>query len=276
MSGHEFGLPEIFEHEAQGYLATVYQDIQHVLKVPVVNFIFRTLAFYEDFLGIAWQQVRPNMLTVEMEEAAHEIRYPDVSLKLPSVDWRKIYDDETIQKIRKIIFTFNYVNPKLLLIASAWSESLGSRPIEGVGMSSGFIQPGIIPGLPKIRMVKIEKAAPQVQSLLLDIIKQHHAYDAASDYRALANYPQFLSIGWNALKPYIGSKEYTLLKERIKTKSIESVHNSMRFPISFSTNDLAQYYYPRDIAGILGIVSMFQDLLPGLIIEMEVFRQMIR
>lgn len=275
MSENGFGMPEIFETAAQGNLATVYKDIKYVLKVPIVNFIFRTLAFYDVFLGTAWMQVRPNMLTAEMEKAAQEIRYPRISAVLPAVDWNSLYDKDTIQKIKGIIFTFNYVNPKLLLIASAWSERLGYRPISGSGKMSDFIEPGIIPGLPNIHLVKIKDSSSQVQSLLMDIIKKHSAFDAASDYRALANYPQFLSISWNNMKPYVGSEEYTFLKEKIKAKSIESVHNRMIYPVSINTNDLSRFYNSREIAGLLGIISMFQELLPGLIIEGEMFRQMI-
>lgn len=60
-----YGIPEIFDQEASGPLKDLYSDIQYVLKVPVVNFIFRTLALYEPFLSLAWEQVRPNILTIE-------------------------------------------------------------------------------------------------------------------------------------------------------------------------------------------------------------------
>jgi hypothetical protein len=37
-----YGVPEIFENEAVGRLSLIYEDIKYVLKVPIVNFIFRT------------------------------------------------------------------------------------------------------------------------------------------------------------------------------------------------------------------------------------------
>ena len=39
-------VPEIFEQEAQGSLPHLNRDIQFVLKVPTVNFMFRTLGDY--------------------------------------------------------------------------------------------------------------------------------------------------------------------------------------------------------------------------------------
>jgi|GEM_PF-7123739 len=87
-----YGVPEIFDKEAKGNLKAIYQDIQTVLKVPVVNFMFRSLALYESFLSEAWTQVRSNMLTMEMEKAADKLRYPDISVKTPGIEWANVYD----------------------------------------------------------------------------------------------------------------------------------------------------------------------------------------
>lgn len=275
MTNRQFGVPEIYEYETSGHLAYLYKDIKFILKVPIVNFMFRTLAFYEKFLTTAWGQVRPSMLTTEMEKAADKLRYPDIVLDAPNVEWTEKYDSATIERIRRVVFTFNYVNPKLLLIATAWKESLSNRPIQGQETFGEFISPGIIQGLPNIHLVKINQTTPPVHDLLLDIIHTHHAYDSASDYRALANYPTFLGESWSHLKHYVGSTEYTLLGADLKTKANKMVHDEMPFPVTIDTDFLYHYYDPREIAGIMGIVSMFQSLLPSLIIEGEFFRRMI-
>ncbi|MBT2756779.1 hypothetical protein J7E71_12520 [Mesobacillus foraminis] len=269
----EFGVPEIYEQEAQGSLAYLFQDVQLVLKVPVVNFIFRTLGLYRDFLDIAWGQVRPNMLTVDMEKAAGKLRFPNLYTRTqPHKEWKHIYDEHTIEKIRKIIFTFNYVNPKLLLIASAWAESLSGRTILGKTYLKGFIEPGIIAGLPEINLVKIPQLPP-LQGLLEEIMEKHHAFDLASDFRALVNYPEFLSMSWNYLKPHVGSDEYNLLKSQLKSESIKIVRE-MPFPISINRRMLPSIYSASEIAGIIGIISLFQDFLPSLIIDGELLRRM--
>ncbi|SFB21413.1 Halocarboxylic acid dehydrogenase DehI [Lentibacillus halodurans] len=274
MQDTDYGIPEIYEKEAKGNLGGIYRDIQTILKVPIVNFMFRTLALYETFLGTAWTQVRSNMLTVDMENAAENLRYPDISVKAPDINWGAIYDLQTIEQIKSVIITFNYVNPKLLLIASAWAESLGNRPIQGTQRCDGYIAPGVFQGLEDIRLVDICRTAPDVQSLLLDITKKHRAYDAASDYRALAHYPMFLARSWESLKQYVGSDEYHLLGADLKQRSIELVHERMPFPVTINTDYLSQIYNPGDIAGIMGIIAMFQNILPDLIIEGEFFRRM--
>ncbi len=272
---YDYGVPEIYEFDAKGNLNHLYHDIQFVLKVPVVNFIFRTLALYETFLSIAWGQVRPNMLTNEMEAAARQLRYPNLTVDVPKINWNYVYDLSTIERIKRVIFTFNYVNPKLLLIACSWAESLSNRPIRGSQNYSELNKPGVIEGLPKIHLVNLNDTDFYVQRLLADIMKTHHAYDAASDYRALANYPEFLSESWKGLKPYVGSNEYNLQKANLKTEAIELVHDRMAFPVTVNPDSLHRIYNSEDIAGIMAIVSMFQNLLPSLIIEGEYFRRMI-
>jgi hypothetical protein len=269
----QFGIPEIFEDQAIGSLNLLYKDIKFVLKVPIVNFIFRTLAQYEQFLTFSWQRVRPNMLTVNMEKAAGELRYPTVSFQAPKVEWENYYPRETIETIRNIVFTFNYVNTKLLLISIAWEESLGHRPVIGNKNIDGFIHPGIIEGLPPINLVHIPSAPIQIQQLLMDIIYKHHAYDAASDYRALANFPVFLDVTWSHIRKYVGTNEYVLLSNELKEKARELVHERMPFPVTITPESLYSTYLPREVAGIMGIVSMFSGLLTGLVIEGECFRK---
>ncbi len=271
-----YGIPEIFESEAEGIIKDVYKDIQYVLKVPIVNFIFRALANYPEFLSDAWFQVRPNMLTARIEVAAETLRYPDILVPVPAFHSNTAFNLYTQQHyIKNIVATFQYVNPKLLLIASAWSESLSNRPIEPKIISNEFIQPGLFDQMPKIELEHIPKAAPSVRNVLLDIAKEHHSFDVASDYRALATIPGLLEKVWPALKTFIGTEEYTLLQNRLLKKSIMLVHQEMPFPISFNRKRLESKYSSAHIAGIMSLVSYFQNFLPGLILEIEFIRRML-
>lgn len=270
----DYGVPEIFEHEANGSLKAVYADIQNVLKVPVVNFIFRTLATYERFLTEGWKQVRPNMLTFEGKRAAEALRCPNLRVEVPHVDWYRYYEKATLDRIRETVFTFNYVNPKLLLIASAWAESLGNRPNSGYPKVQGTIQPGVLPELPPIDLIQISEAPQPIRTLLLDIARKHHHYEPSSDYRALARYPQFLRLGWQYLKDYVGSEEYMLLRGKLLTRSVQ-LTKELPYPVTVNRTLLAQYDKPAEIAGIMGIVSMFQNILPDLIIDGEFFRRLL-
>ncbi|MDC3414392.1 halocarboxylic acid dehydrogenase DehI family protein [Terrihalobacillus insolitus] len=270
---NEYGIPEVFESEAVGRLKVIYQDIKFVLKIPVVNFIFRTLANYPEFLEIAWNQVRPNMLTVNMEEAAKHLRYPNISAQVPDLNWNN-YDDRKIQQqIEAILTVFNYVNPKLLLIASAWEEALSDRPIVPKKKSNGFLAPGIIQGFPSIELVHIPHVDPYMKDLLKDVAQAHHTYDVASDYRTLAKFPHFLGGIWPSLKTYIQGNEYQLLSAQLKSQSVQLIQREAPYPVHISKHQLKQIYEPSQIAGIMGLVAFFQSFLPGLIIEGEYMRR---
>jgi hypothetical protein len=270
-----YGLPEIYQKETLGRLALIYRDIQYVLKVPVVNFIFRTAALYENFLIQGWNQIRPSMLTQNMEKASGDLRQFTLSFPTPNQNWQLYYDALTIEAIKKTIFTFNYVNTKLLLIASAWSESLAHRKVKGGTPITGYVEPGIIPDLPPIHLLNVGSAPQNMKNLLLDIARVHRTYDVASDYRALAKYPMFLTEVWKHLRGHVVSNEYHLLTARIKEKSIQMVHDVMPFPVTIDRNELSHFYTDADIAGIMGIVSMFQNVLPGLIVDGKFFENSI-
>lgn len=112
----QYGIPEVFESEAEGMVKDIYNDIKYVLKVLVVNFIFRALANYPEFLAQAWEQVRPSMLSVDMEHAANRLRHPYISFPVYPVNLLGKYDLSTIKQIREELFVFRYVNPSFCLL----------------------------------------------------------------------------------------------------------------------------------------------------------------
>ncbi|WP_239589237.1 halocarboxylic acid dehydrogenase DehI family protein [Metabacillus crassostreae] len=226
-------------------------------------------------MSYAWQQVRPNMLTTNVEAVSNELRFPSITC-VSTYDFTKNYPIETLNKIKRILSVFHYVNPKLLLIASAWVESISTRPILGKSNVTGMIKQGVIEGMPQISLVHIPDAPYKTQQLLLDIAKEHHSFDVASDFRALANYPQSLEISWMHLKPYIRGDEYSVLKSKLLDSSVDLVHQSMPYPVIVKIESLANVYTSAQLSGIMGLLSMFQNFLSGLILEVEFMRKMIQ
>jgi hypothetical protein len=184
------------------------------------------------------------------------------------------YDPHTAETIRRTIFTFNYVNTKLLLIASAWAESLANRPIAGGEAVQGYISPGVLPYLPEITLVHMNEAPASIRRLLRDIAEKHHALDVASEFRTLAKYPLFLESAWMQLRDYVGTDRYSLLQSQIAGQSIK-LARQMPFAVTINRQTLEPFFSLPDIAGIMGIVTMFQHFLPGLIIDGEYFRRLI-
>lgn len=270
----EYGVPEILESKAEDSLKAVYADIRHVLKMPIVNFMFRTLACHEPFLSLGWRQVRSNLLTFEGKKAAEGLRYPPLNVQVPHVNWTRYYEKSTLERIRATVSAFNYVNPKLLLIASAWAESLGNRPNKGDGEVRGTIKPGISEEMPSIELVQMPEAPPPIQTLLKDITEKHHHYEVADDFRALSRYPQFLRLSWQHLQEYRQSEEYILASGKLLPRSIE-LTKTLPYKVALDRSLLESYHSSGEMAGIMGIVSMFQHTLPDLIIDGEFLRRML-
>jgi hypothetical protein len=49
----------------------------------------------------------------------------------------------------------------------------------------------------------------------------------------------------------------------------------MPLPVHLNRVELSTFYTNRDIAGIMGVVSMFQNFLPPLIVDGEFFRRIL-
>jgi hypothetical protein len=108
----------------------------------------------------------------------------------------------------------------------------------------------------------------------MDIQNKHNAMDVASDYRALAYFPEFLKVSWDHLKSYVGTREYNVISSDLKSRSVQYA-DTMPFPVTINRQALQDIYPPSEVAGVMGLVKMFQDFLPGLIIDCEFFRRII-
>ena len=67
-------LGEVMPDEAGEGVRAVYEETRTHLRVPVVNFLFRSLANYPPYLSFAWNKIAPHLLTPRFEEAADTLR----------------------------------------------------------------------------------------------------------------------------------------------------------------------------------------------------------
>lgn len=223
-------LPDIMPDQATERLQAVYEDIQHTLRVPIVNKIFRTLANYPDYLIPLWQEVSPGFRTNGFEQAADNLREKSLLESLPENyenDWAHI---EKLDKLRAFNDTIFYVLPKLLLVATAFYEtSFGNWPSTGRRRATapGATSPltaGIAEGTAKVSLLKPAEASEKVQQLFESIKKAHGHPLVSSYFRGLGNWPQFLEEVWQQLQPQVGSPAYEQLREYL----VEQALNGLR------------------------------------------------
>jgi hypothetical protein len=107
-------LGEVMPDEASEGVRAVYEETRTHLRVPVVNFLFRSLANYPPYLSFAWNKIASHLLTPRFEEAADTLRARALVEPIyKPTDWTSLGD---LKQIRAFTDTIHYVLPKLLLV----------------------------------------------------------------------------------------------------------------------------------------------------------------
>lgn len=198
-------LGEIMPERAGDSVQAVYEDVRGRLRVPFVNFVFRVLANYPEYLEFAWHKISPHLLTEQFERLADELRaraLPEAISERSEVDWEALGD---LEHIRTFTDTIHYALPKLLLVASALDEGLGGKSGVSAEVGPASIDPGVAEGTGVVPMVSPEEADTSVRVLFEEIKQRHGHPGVASYYRGLANWPDFLRAAWGELEPVIDS-----------------------------------------------------------------------
>lgn len=145
-------LGEVMPDQAGEEVRAVYEETKTHLRVPVVNFLFRSLANYPLYLSFAWDKIAPHLLTPRFEEAADTLRSQALVEPIPeSTEWASLGH---LTEVRAFTDTIHYVLPKLLLVSSAFDEGLGGETgvADGPQEAAG-IQPGVAMGTTSLQMV---------------------------------------------------------------------------------------------------------------------------
>ena len=207
---------EVPEEQAEGPVKAVYEDIKATMRVPIVNLVFRVLATEPDFLKIAWRQLHPNAQTVYFEETAADIRrYAVEAVSRLGEKRTPVYGEEVGQVVR----LFHYVNPKLLLTVAALRASVNGQLPKVAELSSyqkRQVAPGVPDGMVVPHMVDPAGADSRIQNLFADINASTGATLVNSDYRALAQWPDFLEPAWHAWKPVLGTPDFIRLQRDLR------------------------------------------------------------
>ena len=205
-------LPDIMSQQADERIKPIYEDIQQVLRVPIVNLIFRTLANYPDYLEAAWRELRPLANSREFEQAADDLRARALLPQSSEPSDMRTKQPADMEKLRAFNDTIHYVLPKLLLIVTALAKSLAEQ---GATISSSNLKRDfsamsacIAEGTEKVEMVDPEKADERVHALFEEIKNKHAHTLVSSYYRGLANWPDMLEAIWKTIAPYVGEGEY--------------------------------------------------------------------
>ena len=266
---------------AAGELKEVYGDMQGTLRVAWVAFACRVLATFPAYLPLAWRAARPNFATRYAERAADELRElallpgpapPDPRPKLRELGW----DEARVDEVRGALDVLNYGNPKYMLLLAAWAEEIQGRPSRGADLSKEDAAPiphGLPEGVGPLRLVDPDEASPEVQSLFERVTDSHFHHGPSSDYRVLAAWPDYLRVALDeALEPVVRTEEYDAVARKLLVRARE-LARGFPAPAGIGREELAGSCSPSEIAGLTGLLFMYQRFICDVTIDMIRLKQ---
>lgn len=265
-------LGEVMPDEAEDDVTAVYEDIRERLRVPFVNFLFRTLANYPDYLKYAWGRMSSHLLSADFERAADDLRTRALVEPIPDGPKGGWLEPDDLEKVRAFTDTIHYVLPKLLLVATAFDEGLGgtSGPAANV---PNVVEPGVAEGTLALPMVSSEEADSRLSALFGSIRDLHDHPDVASYYRGLGNWPTLLQDLWSRLEPMVGSAPYEERKRDLLERSREFVLG-MQLPEREDVTSLG--LGEKDVTELRSILAVFRfRVVPDTLLEVPVVKAML-
>jgi hypothetical protein len=253
-------------------LDLIYHDISQTLRVRGINLIFRKLSEYPYFLEDAWKILSPQLATEEFEEIANAVRSKSVEIASPlredSALQGLILGESQSYQIQSALDLYHYINPKLLLIASALSVLVDkNNPPERLEITTKTnLKRGVPPRMFPMEMIDENISDPNLQKIFSEIKEALRLSTINSDYRTLALWPQYLSSSWETLRPLVNTNEYTAGGNSLREFSRKLIRETFHFrPHELRSSTELLEVIAED-------VNDFEQLLPELIINISLLQ----
>jgi hypothetical protein len=272
------------EHLADPALTAVYQDLKSTLAVPWVGVITQAVAHYRPFFIEAWKRFQPSARTYYFERHCDAIRLTAweemaaaFEIKPQSPHLTALgYSKRELGEIRATLDIFDYGNPKYLVLATAIKESLcrgcrlggrqGPDPRDAMPRAP-ISQTGPIPV-----MVEEHHALSGLKAVYEDIKATLELPFVNSDYKAMARWPSYLALAWDELKPCVRTAEYQRIRQAIHEQALSAVESLPHEYFMDQAAALEAEHSEAEIQELVKVISLFQWLLSGLILNVTHFK----
>jgi len=241
---------QLYEREASGWRAGVYDDVKATFRAPIVNWIFRTLMANDaDFTRYLWGQVKPAFETRAF--GRYSVAYRDaVRSALAERDvpaYRRADLDLAPAEFRELrgqVATFDVVAPRLAALfevvdRSLQGESVGST-LEGADTAATEPLPADLDRDRGLSPTMVDAdGVPAVLDETVDRIRAFHGLDEGlpSIYRCLAQWPAYLGPAWDDLESALESSAFERACEDARAET-EAFVDSLAYPPRLSPDDL--------------------------------------
>ncbi len=124
-----------------------------------------------------------------------------------------------------------------------------------------------------LRLVDPDEASPELQILFKRVTDSHFHHGPSSDYRVLAAWPDYLRVALDgALEPVVRTEEYDAVARKLLVRARE-LARGFPAPAGIGHEALADSCSPSEIAGLTGLLFMYQRFICDVTIDMVRLKQ---
>ena len=265
------------EYAAGAELTAVYERTKSGLGVPWMGVVAMAFAHYREFYNCLWQAMEPVVMTQAFADACQKLRFAaekDAASLSPVAICSKLtklgYDDREIEEIKNCNEIFSSGNMPYVLMATLARLFLEGHSWDGKGSAQTHDAPSITFKRPAL--IELHHADPTIAALFADIRKTLGLPFVNTDYRAFARWPSYFNPAWTDLRSIILREEYEHAVRCVHEAAVllvDSLPNMSKITpqqlIGCATQD-------GQLSETLSVVRLFQWLLPGLAVNVAVFR----
>lgn len=208
---------QLLRHEASGWKAGLYDDIEQTLRAPLVNSVWRVpMAHDPELLRYLWYQLKPVFTTRRF--AAFSVAFRDVVLS--SVDTHALSHSELdispaeATELRGQLASFDIVAPRLAVTFELCDRLLNGGAVStapATHRSATAPYPNWLDadrGHP-VTLAGMEESAERAPAAVA-AVRDYHDLDAMlpSIHRCLAQWPTAFDTLWRRLRPIYTGKTY--------------------------------------------------------------------
>ncbi|WP_440007316.1 halocarboxylic acid dehydrogenase DehI family protein [Halomicrococcus sp. SG-WS-1] len=240
---------QLYESQATGWRAGVYDDVRATFHAPVVNWIFRTLMANDpELTRYLWGQVKPTFTTRAFGQ--YSVAYRDAVLSAVESGDRDLpryrradlgLEPAEFRELAGQAETFDVVAPRLAVLFEVVDRSLRGDPVgDGDDERAAATEP--MPAWLDRDRGRSPTMVDDVPAELADTaggVRAFHGLDddLPSIYRCLAQWPAYLRTAWDDLEPVFESPAFDRACERAH-EATEAFVDSVPYPPRIAPDDL--------------------------------------
>lgn len=265
------------EHAAEGGLKADYEAMKAAFGVPWMGVVAMAHAQYRHFYRTLWTGLEPVARSAAFLQGCAAMRLATERGVQADLPVRALagplheagYGAREVAEIRSVIEAFSHGNYPYLLLATLTRHLLSGGVLAGGAGPAGTV--AATASAPLVLMEPHHADAP-TRAVFADIQATLDLPVLNTDYRALARWPSYFSLAWTGLRPAIRTAPHAALSQGLHDQAVAIVR-SLPNPAGLTAAALREAA-ARDapVAEVLGMVELFQWLLPELAVNVACFR----